>query len=87
MDAAAELGRNPVNKHQIQPLGMEMSRLARDRTAEPVRETKFSGANADRGIFLFSAQLTTNRIDNLICLIHTLAICNMVCDHTLLLIY
>ena len=35
MDAAAELGRNPVSKHQIQP-GMEMSRLTRDRTAEPV---------------------------------------------------
>ena len=31
MDAAAELGRNPVSKHQIQ-----MSRLTRDGTAEPV---------------------------------------------------
>ena len=37
MDAAAELGRNPVSKHQIQPeLSMEMSRLTRDGTAEPV---------------------------------------------------
>ena len=35
MDAAAELGRNPVCKHQIQP-SMEMSRLTRDGTAEPV---------------------------------------------------
>ena len=35
MDAAAELGRNPVSKHQIQ-LSMEMSRLTRDGTAEPV---------------------------------------------------
>ena len=34
MDAATEVGRNPVSKHQIQP--MEMSRLARDGTAEPV---------------------------------------------------
>ena len=37
MDAAAELGRNPVvSKHQIQPDYMEMSRLARDGTAEHV---------------------------------------------------
>ena len=35
MDAAAELGRNPVSKHQIQ-LSMEMSMLTRDGTAEPV---------------------------------------------------
>ena len=34
-DAAAELGRNPVSKHQIQP-SMEMSRLTRDFTAKPV---------------------------------------------------
>ena len=36
MDAAAELGRNPVSKHQIQPVTMEMSRMTRDGTAEPV---------------------------------------------------
>ena len=36
MDATAELGRNPVSKHQIQPEYMEMSRLTRDGTAEPV---------------------------------------------------
>ena len=36
MDAAAELGRNPVSKHQIQPEYGEMSRLTRDGTAEPV---------------------------------------------------
>ena len=35
MDAAAELERNPVSKHQIQP-EYEMSRLTRDGTAEPV---------------------------------------------------
>ena len=33
--AAAEIGRNPVSKHQIS-LSMEMSRLTRDGTAEPV---------------------------------------------------
>ena len=37
MDATtAEIGRNPVSKHQIQPEGMEMSRLTRNGTAEPV---------------------------------------------------
>ena len=36
MDAAAELGRNPVSKHQIQPGSMEMSKLTRDGTAESV---------------------------------------------------
>ena len=34
MDAAAELGRNPVSTRF--GLGMEMSRLMRDGTAEPV---------------------------------------------------
>ena len=37
MDAAADLGRNPESKHQIQSeLSMEMSRLTQDGTAEPV---------------------------------------------------
>ena len=37
MDTAAELRRNPVvSKHHIFSLGMEMSRLTRDGTAEPV---------------------------------------------------
>ena len=41
MDDAAELGRNPVSKHQIQPEygdGVMMSRLTRDGTAEPVSQ-------------------------------------------------
>ena len=38
MDATAELGRNPVSKHQIASLSMEMSRLTRDGTAEPVSQ-------------------------------------------------
>ena len=38
----------------------------------PSRETKFSGAHGDRGIFLFPVQLTTSRIGNLTRLIHTL---------------
>ena len=46
---------------------MEMRRLARDRTAEPVsRETKFSGANGDREkLIFFPVHLTTSRIGNL----------------------
>ena len=62
MDAAAELGRNPVSKHQIQPgYGDEKADAGRDyRTTS--RETKFSGANGDREIFIFPVQLTTCRI-------------------------
>ena len=48
MDSAAELGRNPVSRHHIQPESMEMITLMRDGTAETSRETKFSGANGDR---------------------------------------
>ena len=54
---------------------MEISRLTRDGTAEPSRETKFSGANAAREIFIFPVQLTTCRTGNLTRLIHTLVIC------------
>ena len=50
-----------------------MSRLMRDETVEnPSRETKFSGVNADREIFIFPVQLTTSRIGILTRLIHTL---------------
>ena len=42
----------------------------------PSRETKFSGANADREISIFLVlQLTTSRIGILTWLIHILAIC------------
>ena len=71
MDAAAELGRNPVSKHQIQPeYGDEQADAGRP---NPSRETKFSGANVDRKILLFPVQLTTSRIGNLTRLIYTLA--------------
>ena len=49
-----------------------MRRLARDGTAEPSRETKFSGTHGDRGIFIFSVQRIMRRIGNLTRLIHTL---------------
>ena len=72
MDAAAEIGRNLVNKHQIQPEYWRMSRVTWDGTAEPVREAKFSVVNGDRKIFILSLQLTTSRIGSLTRLIHTL---------------
>ena len=40
MDAAVELGRNPVSRHTIFSLSMEMNRLTRDGTAEPVPRNK-----------------------------------------------
>ena len=67
MDAAAELGRNSVSKHQIQPeYGDEQADAGR---LNPSRETKFSGTYGDR---IFPVQLTTSRIGNLTRLIHTL---------------
>ena len=51
---------------------VEMSRLTRDGTAEPVSRDQFSGANGDREIFIFPVQLTTSRIGNHTRLIHTL---------------
>ena len=75
MDAAAELGRNPVSKHQIQPVyGDEQADAGRD-CRNLLARSIFSGTNADGAIFIFPVQLTTSRIGNLTRLIHTLAIC------------
>ena len=74
-DAAAELGRNPVMKYQIQPgYGDEQA----DAGPNPSRETIFSGANGDRDILFFPVQLTTSNIGNLTRFIFTLVICD---DH------
>ena len=78
MDAAAELGRNPVISTKFS-LSMEINRLTRDRTAEPVSRDQYSGANGDREILIFPVQLTPRRIGNLTRLILTLAIRD---DHT-----
>ena len=72
MDAAAELGRNPVSKHQIQPEYGEMSRLTRDGTAEPVSRDQILRHARGQGNIIFPVQLTTGRIGNLTRLIHTL---------------
>ena len=50
-----------------------MSRLARDGTAEPVSRDQILRRERDREMFIFPVQLTTNRIDRLTRLIHTLA--------------
>ena len=57
---------------------MSRLRLTRDGTADPSRETKFSGASTDRQIFISPVQLTTSRIGNLTRLVHTLAICETI---------
>ena len=57
MDAAAELGRNPVSKHQTQP-EYEDGQADAGRDCNPSRESKLSGTNADREIFIFPVQLT-----------------------------
>ena len=51
--AAAELGRNPVSKHQIQPEYGEMSRLTRDGTAEPVSRDQILRHARGQGNIIF----------------------------------
>ena len=73
MDAAAELGRNPVSKHQIQLKYGDEQRLKRDGTAEPVSRGQILRRERGQGNNSFSpAQLTTSRIGNLAQLIHTI---------------
>ena len=78
MDAAAELGRNPVSKHHIQPeYGDEQTdagrdcrtRLARDQT---LRRKRVQGK---KYLLIFPVWLTTSRIGKVTRLIHTLAVC------------
>ena len=73
MDAAAELGRNPVSKYQIQPeYGDEQADAGRDGTAEPVSRDQILRHARGQGNIIFPVQLTTSRIGNLTRLIHTL---------------
>ena len=74
MDAAAELGRNPVSKHQIQPeYEDEQAGAGRDCQTRLARPN--SQAQTRTGKLIFPVQLTTSRIDNLTRLIHSLTIC------------
>ena len=71
MDAAAELGRNPVSTRFS--LSMEMSRLTRDGTAEPFSRDQILRHARGQGNIIFPVQLTTSRVwINLTRLIHTL---------------
>ena len=75
MDAAAELGRNPVSKHQISIMEM-MSRLTRDGIAEPISRDQILRRERGQGNINFPCSAeTTSRIGNLIRLVHALAIC------------
>ena len=53
MDAAAEIGRNPVSKHQIQPEYGD-GQLTRDRTAEPVSRDQILRRERGQGNIHFS---------------------------------
>ena len=79
MDTAAEIGKNPITKHQIQPeYGDEQADAGRDcrtRVARP----KSQGRTGTGNFQFFLVQLTTSKIGNLTRLILTLAICD---DHT-----
>ena len=55
-------------------LSMEMSRLMRDGTAEPVSRDQIPRRERGQENIIFSVQLTTSRIGNLTRLILTLAI-------------
>ena len=75
MDAAAEIGRNPVSTIDLAWVLWRMIRRRGTGRLNPARETKFSGAYyGDKGILLFPlVQLTTSRVRNLIAqLIHAL---------------
>ena len=73
MDAAAEIGTNPVSKHRIQTECCgEWASWRGTRRPNPSREAKLSCADEDREVFIFPVQLTTSRIGNLTRLIHTL---------------
>ena len=65
MDAAAEIGRNPVSKHRIQPENGEQRAGGRGTgRPNPSRKTKFSG--------IFPVELTVTGIGNLTRLTRTL---------------
>ena len=81
MDAAAELGRNPVSKHQIQPeYRDEQADTGRDGSTRLARPN--SQARTGTGIYIFPVQLTTSRIGSLTRLIHTLLVYSLCDDHT-----
>ena len=83
MNAAAELGGNPVSKHQIQAeYGDEQADTGRDDCRTCLARSN-SQARARTGKFsFFPVQLTPSRIGDLTRLIHTLATGICVTIHT-----
>ena len=76
MDAAAELGRNPVSTRLS--LSMEMSRLTRDGTAEPVSRDQILRSERKQGNIHFPCSADYERTGLATLLgrsIYTLAIC------------
>ena len=79
MDAAAEIGRNAVSKHHIQPeYGDDQADAGLDCRTHLARPNSQARTGTAK-IFIFPVQLTTSRIGNLTRLGHTVAICN---NHT-----
>ena len=74
MDAATELGRNPVSNTRFS-LSMEMSKLTRDGTAETVSRDQMLRRKWGQGKKKNPVQLTTGRFGNLTRLILTFALC------------
>ena len=66
-------------------LRMEMSRLTRDGTAEPVSRDQILRHARGQGNTIFPVQLTTSRIGNLTRLIHTLLLVYVMTIHTYIL--
>ena len=60
------------DRHTRFSLSMEMSRLTRDGTAEPVSRDQILRHARGQGSIVFPVQLTTSRIGNLTRLIHSL---------------
>ena len=80
VEAAAELERNPVSKHQVRPeYGDEQADAGRDcriHLAIPISQARTrTGKYSFPLIFIPFVQLTTSRIGSHTWLIHTLAIC------------
>ena len=67
MDAAAELGRNSVSKHQIQPeYGDEQADAGRDWRTRLARLNSLARTRTGEYlVFVFPVQLTTSKIGNL----------------------
>ena len=87
MNAAAELGRDPVVSTRFS-LSMEMSRLTRDGTAdEPVSRDQILRRERGQGNIIFPVQLTTSRIGNLTRLILALNRCVTIQMNIVQLVY